>query len=87
MPCGSLWSPCTIELMLGEVEQLQVLVSTVDKFPALEDHKYEREKLFVKEERKKEVGKKEAGRKSAGEDAAARPGSTAQAGQGLGFLE
>lgn len=89
MPCGSLWSPCTIELMLGDVEQLQVLLSTVDKFPALQDHKYEREKQFIKERKEKVKGEKEANpRMSVDEAATARSTvGSAPGGQGLGAQE
>ena len=49
-----------------------MLLSTVDKFPALEDHKYEREKLFVKE-----AGQKNKKEESTAEVAAAGSGSAA----------
>jgi len=62
MACGGLFSPANFDIMLGNVDQLQVLLSTEHKFPSKEDQKFERERLLVKEVKKKEVTEDENGR-------------------------
>lgn len=60
-------------------------MSTVDKFPALEDHKYEREKLFIKEASKKD--NKKSVTIITDKDKIGGSSSKEQAGQSLSVLE
>lgn len=47
IPCSNLRSPCQFEVVMQELDAMQVLLSTVHKFPKEEEEQFEKEKLVL----------------------------------------
>ena len=45
--CPNLKTPCLFEIVMEGVEALQMIVSTLHKFPMEENKQFEKEKLFI----------------------------------------